>query len=51
MLKSDDPNIAAEGFKADVHKKWNEKSDEQKRKELVSKMIIKNDVEVKEQVS
>jgi len=34
VLKSDDPNIAAEGFKADVHKKWNEKSDEQKRKEL-----------------
>eukprot|EP00090_Calanus_glacialis_P005214 TRINITY_DN14024_c0_g1_i1.p1 TRINITY_DN14024_c0_g1~~TRINITY_DN14024_c0_g1_i1.p1 ORF type:complete len:222 (+),score=37.85 TRINITY_DN14024_c0_g1_i1:98-763(+) len=34
VLKSDDPNIVAEGFKADVHKKWNEKSDEQKRKEL-----------------
>jgi len=34
VLKSDDPKLAAEGFKADVHKKWNEKSDEQKRKEL-----------------
>ena len=36
VLKSDDPKLAAEGFKADVHKKWNEKSEEQKRKELVS---------------
>ena len=36
VLKSDDPKLAAEGFKADVHKKWNDKSDEQKRKELVS---------------
>ena len=35
MLKSDDPNSGAEGFKADIHKKWNEKSEEQKRKELV----------------
>ena len=35
VLKSDDPKLVAEGFKADVHKKWNEKSDEQKRKELV----------------
>jgi len=34
VLKSDDPKLAAEGFKADVHKKWNDKSDEQKRKEL-----------------
>ena len=24
------------GFKADVHKKWNEKTEEQKRRELVS---------------
>ena len=36
VLKTDDPKLAAEGFKADVHKKWNEKSEEQKRKELVS---------------
>ena len=36
VLKSDDPKLVAEGFKADVHKKWNDKSDEQKRKELVS---------------
>ena len=35
VLQSDDPNIAVEGFKADIHKKWNEKTDEQKRKELV----------------
>ena len=35
VLKSDDPNIGAEGFKADIHKKWNEKSEEQKKKELV----------------
>jgi hypothetical protein len=35
VLKSDDPNVAAEGFKADIHKKWNEKTEEQKRKELV----------------
>jgi len=34
VLKSDDPKLVAEGFKADVHKKWNDKSDEQKRKEL-----------------
>ena len=36
VLKSDDPNSGAEGFKADIHKKWNEKTEEQKRKELVS---------------
>ena len=35
VLKSDDPNSGAEGFKADIHKKWNEKTEEQKRKELV----------------
>ena len=35
VLKSDDPNLSAEGFKADIHKKWNEKTEEQKRKELV----------------
>ena len=35
MLKSDDPTMAADGFKADIHKKWNEKTDEQKRRELV----------------
>ena len=35
VLKSDDPSIQADGFKADIHKKWNEKSEEQKRKELV----------------
>lgn len=35
VLKSDDPNMSAEGFKADIHKKWNEKTEEQKRKELV----------------
>jgi len=34
VLKSDDPNSGAEGFKADIHKKWNEKTEEQKRKEL-----------------
>ena len=37
VLKSDDPNSGAEGFKADIHKKWNEKTEEQKRKELVSR--------------
>ena len=41
VLKSDDPKLAAEGFKADVHKKWNDKTDEQKRKELVSSFINK----------
>ena len=35
VLKSDDPTMAADGFKADIHKKWNEKTDEQKRRELV----------------
>ena len=40
VLKSDDPKLAAEGFKADVHKKWNDKSDEQKRKELVGIIMI-----------
>ena len=40
VLKSDDPSMAAEGFKADIHKKWNEKTEEQKRRELVSLNII-----------
>jgi hypothetical protein len=40
VLKSDDPNAAAEGFKADIHKKWNEKTEEQKRKELVGFRIV-----------
>ena len=40
MLKSDDPNSGAEGFKADIHKKWNEKTEEQKRKELVSSCLF-----------
>ena len=39
VLKSDDPSIQADGFKADIHKKWNEKSEEQKRKELVSYIL------------
>ena len=26
---------AIEGFKADIHKRWNEKTEEQKRRELV----------------
>ena len=47
VLKSDDPKLAAEGFKADVHKKWNDKSDEQKRKELVSVFINKSLVSMK----
>jgi len=49
VLKSDDPNAAAEGFKADIHKKWNEKTEEQKKRELVSaysKKYILNDVHV-----
>ena len=40
VLKSDDPNSGAEGFKADIHKKWNEKTEEQKRKELVSSSTL-----------
>ena len=40
VLKSDDPNSGAEGFKADIHKKWNEKTEEQKRKELVSSCLF-----------
>ena len=29
-------STAIEGFKADIHKRWNEKTEEQKRRELVS---------------
>ncbi len=36
LLNSDNPDAFLEGFKADIHKKWNEKSEEQKRRELVS---------------
>ena len=37
LLNSDNPDSAfMEGFKAEIHKKWNEKTEEQKRKELVS---------------
>ena len=39
VLSTDDPNAAVsiDGFKADIHKRWNEKSEEQKRVELVSR--------------
>ena len=35
VLSSDDPNAVMDEFKADIHKRWNEKSEEQKRIELV----------------
>ena len=47
VLKSDDPNSGAEGFKADIHKKWNEKTEEQKRKELVSSYLIEPEIQLK----
>ena len=31
---------AISGFKADIHKRWKEKSEEQKRRELVSKLYF-----------
>ena len=35
MLNTENPSPFVEGFKADIHKKWNEKSEEEKRRELV----------------
>ena len=37
-LLNSDPNNAEfiDDFKVDIHKKWNEKTEEQKRRELVS---------------
>ena len=33
-------STAIEGFKADIHKRWNEKTEEQKRRELVSTQTV-----------
>ncbi|TRY73191.1 hypothetical protein TCAL_00943 [Tigriopus californicus] len=38
LLNTNDPAMFIEGFKADIHKKWNEKSEEQKRKELEAEL-------------
>jgi len=40
LLNSPNPEVFVEGFKAEIHKKWNEKSEEQKRRELVSEEDI-----------
>eukprot|EP00095_Tigriopus_kingsejongensis_P004987 maker-scaffold96_size378025-snap-gene-2.46 protein:Tk04987 transcript:maker-scaffold96_size378025-snap-gene-2.46-mRNA-1 annotation:"unnamed protein product" len=38
LLNTNDPAMFIDGFKADIHKKWNEKSEEQKRKELEAEL-------------
>ena len=35
-VRSGELREAIEGFKADIHKRWNEKTEDQKRRELVS---------------
>ena len=37
LLNSENPEVFVDGFKAEIHKKWNEKSEDQKRRELVCK--------------
>ena len=43
MLHTENPESFIEGFKADIHKKWNEKSEDQKRRELVRKTCFLRD--------
>lgn len=54
LLNSENANVgpvALTEFKADIHKKWKEKSEEQKRRELVSKACFANSRPLSSRVS
>lgn len=40
LLNTENPDAFMEGFKAEIHKKWNEKTEEQKRRELVRSRVL-----------